>query len=81
MHVKANQTFEITREATIKSLDRRKAMPGGRLRTLTLPRPAGDGEDKVLVAYMGQDRPGEAPNGGEFWVRISALARHSRLVA
>lgn len=80
MHVKANQTFEITREATIKSLGRKKAMPGGRLKTLTLPKPTGDGEDKILVTYLGQGRPGEAPDGGKFWVRISTLARHSRPV-
>ena len=76
MHVRANQLFRLTREASVKTLDG-KAMPGATLKTLVPPKPGRDGEDKILVVYQGQGRPGEARSGGKFWIRVSMLGRYA----
>nr|CAX84023.1 uncharacterized protein [uncultured bacterium] len=79
MLVKANQVFEVTTEATVASLDKKKVMPGGVIKTLSHPSKGEDG-DKILATYVGKGRPGEAPNGKKFWVKVDALARTGKLL-
>lgn len=76
MLVKANQSFMVTAEATVASLDKKKVMPGGTIKTLTPPQAGADG-DKILATYVGRGRPGEAPNGRKFWVKVETLVRHA----
>lgn len=78
MMITANQTYRVTRAATINAR-KGQVMPGGLIRTLTLPEDH-DGVDTIMVRYSGHDAHGEAQSGTKFRIQVPALAQIARLV-